>query len=107
MALTRPIFLQLGLLEFMDVYRFNVVSYVHKCIIRGDLAFKNSRCNRDPFLLKPEFHRLTQTQHAFSFVGPTEWNKLPLNLRKIENPQTFKKSVKQYFLSQYEGSAST
>ena len=102
LAHTRPLFLQLGLLEFMDVYRFNVLNNVHRCLSRGDLAFKNSRCNRDPFLIKPEFHRLTLTQHAFSYVGPTEWNKLPMSIRQIENQNTFKRSVKQYFLSQYE-----
>ena len=98
---TRPLFAQLGLLEFPDVYRYNILNYVFKALTKDKVTFNNVRNTRDPFLIKPAFHRLSKTQHAFSYTGPSEWNKLPLHLRKIDNYVRFKKSLKEYLLSSY------
>ena len=37
---------------------------------------------------------------SFSFYGPSEWNSLPVDLRKIENVDTFKRYLKIYFFKQ-------
>ena len=102
LAHTRPLFLQLGLLEFTDIYKYNLLNYVFKALSKNVFCFNNSRNSRDQFLIRPHFHRLTKTQHAFSYIGPTEWNKLPVNLRKIDDFKRFKRSLKSYFLSLYE-----
>ena len=101
LAHTRPLFSKLGILQFNDIYKFNLLSSVHKSISRNILVFNNCRNSRDSFLIKPVFHRLSKTQHSFSFTGPTEWNRLPLYLRKIEKFNHFKKSLKSYFLNSY------
>ena len=98
---TRPLFSELGILEFNDIYKLNLLNFVHKSLSKNILAFNNNRNSRDLFLIKPSFHRLTKTQHSFYFTGPTEWNKLPLSIRKIEKYNHFKKTLKSYFLSSY------
>ena len=101
LAHTRPLFYQLGLLQFIDIYKFSLLCYVHNLISKGKLSFNRARSLRDPYLLKPSLHKLTLTQHAFSFMGPNEWNKLPINLRKIEKLPKFKRNLKKYFLDSY------
>ena len=98
---TRPLFSQFGILEFNDIYRLNLLTYVHKYLSKKILTFNNSRDQRDLFVIRPSFHRLSKTQHAFSFTGPTEWNKLPIGIRKIEKLHIFKKYLKAHFLSLY------
>ena len=100
-AHTRPLFSQLGILEFEDVLKFDLLKYVHKSISKNIFSFNNNRASRDPYLIKPTFHRLSKTQHAFSFQGPTEWNKLPLHLRTIVDFRRFKLNLKRYLLERY------
>ena len=69
---TRPLFSELGILEFNDIYKLNLLNFVHKSLSKNILAFNNNRNSRDLFLIKPSFHRLTKTQHSFYFTGPTE-----------------------------------
>ena len=39
------------------------------------------------------------SQKAFSYRAPILWNKLPVNLRKLESLVQFKNSVKGHFLT--------
>ena len=45
--------------------------------------------------------RLTSGQHCISYQGPKDWNTLPLELRRTEKLDNFKKKLKKYFLRQY------
>ena len=100
-AHTRPLFSQLGLLKFTDILKFDLLKFVHKSISKNIFSFNSNRTSRDPYLIKPSFHRLSKTQHAFSYQGPTEWNKLPLHLRTIVDFRRFKLNLKTYLLEQY------
>ena len=96
---TGPLFSQLGLLPFNDIYKFHLLLTVHKYISQGFFTFLNNRIHRDPYLLSPKYHRLTTTQHAFSYTGPSQWNSLPLEIRMLEDQRKFKKSLKEHLLS--------
>ena len=100
-AHSRPLFSQLGVLEFTDILKFDLLKFVHKSISKNIFSFNNNRSSRDPYLIKPSFHRLSKTQQAFSYRGPTEWNKLPLYLRTLVDFRRFKKDLKRYLLEQY------
>ena len=51
--------------------------------------------------LRPQFHRLSTTQHSISYMGPTIWNSLPHEIRETPIISSFKRKVKQHFLSLY------
>ena len=98
---TNPLFKQLGLLKFLDIYKFHILVYMHKALSKGKYAPRHNLSTRNRDLAVPVFHSLTNTQRAVSFKGPTLWNELPLNLRSIERLNPFKKALKKYFLDQY------
>ena len=60
-------------------------------------------CNtRNAHLQRPSLHRLTGTQHAISFMGPSLWNGLPARISGITGFFRFKRSLKAHFLSSYD-----
>ena len=63
---------------------------------------KISYNTRNSFLkLKQPFRKTNQGQNCLSYFGPSVWNKLPQKVKDTENLNTFKHSVKKYFLEQY------
>ena len=73
-----------------------------KLIENGEFQTQQARPTRQNDLLLPEFHRLSLTQHAFSYKGPFTWNTLPITIRNIPKIKIFKKTLKTYLLEQYE-----
>ena len=50
--------------------------------------------------LKPVMNYKSYGEKSFSFYGPSVWNSLPFDLRRIENIDTFKRHLKTYFFKQ-------
>ena len=98
---TSPLFLQLGLLKFKDIYKFFMCVHMFKSLSEGQFQISHQLDTRNANLAKVEFHRLTLCQQAVSFRGPHIWNSLPLYLRKISSFSLFKKKLKSYFVAQY------
>ena len=98
---TSPLFLKFGLLKFSDIYRFNLLQRMFKEIQNGNFSVDHSRFTRNRNLAAPTFHRLSLSQHAFSFSGPSHWNALPNYLRIIPKFRNFKRELKSYLLDQY------
>ena len=97
---TSPLFRRLGLLTVIDVFKFQLLVQMYKAN-KGDYKVSHQLNTRNRNILQPSFHRLTKTQHAFSHIGPSEWNKLPLILKESENIKLFKKKLKKFFIDQY------
>ena len=98
---TDPLFRRLGLLKFADIYLYHILVYMFKAIKRGEYTQTRNLNTRSTGLAQPVFHRLTTTQHAISFTGPTAWNNLPNQMRSIEKIGTFKRTLKAYLISNY------
>ena len=99
---TTPLFCKLNLLKFQDIYKFQICVKMFKLIENGEFQTQQARPTRQNDLLLPEFHRLSLTQHAFSYKGPFTWNTLPITIRNIPKIKIFKKTLKTYLLEQYE-----
>ena len=98
---TNPLFFQLKILKFDDIYRFFLCIYMFKARKYGLYSSRHNRNTRNRELACPPFHRLSQTQRSVSFAGPLVWNMLPSSLRSIDNLASFKFKLKQYFISRY------
>ena len=98
---TGSIFKKLKLLKLIDIHKFEVFKYVFK--YRNDVSYAvgHARDTRNRNLLVPKPRKLTKTQKFISFVGPQEWNKLPVFLKESRNINVFKKSLKNHLLSFY------
>ena len=95
------LFLKLGLLKFCDVYKYHLLLRMFKEVKDGNFKVEHGRGTRNCNLAAPTFHRLTLSQHAFSFTGPSHWNALPQYLRNIPKFQPFKRALKSFLLDQY------
>ena len=98
---TTQIFANLKLLKLKDIYLYNLLTHMHKALSKGKFQSIHNLNTRTNATARPKFHRLTLSQHAVSFTGPTQWNKLPNNLRSIDNIFSFKKALKKYLLDDY------
>ena len=61
---------------------------------------RNLRSNDRVLLCVPKTMQVKYGDRAFSCAGPKLWNKLPLDIRKIEQVDTFKKELKTYLFKQ-------
>ena len=98
---TTPLFSRLGLLKFLDIYKFYICVHMHKFLSSGNFRINHNINTRNSNLALPSFHRLTTSQQAFSYCGPSIWNTLPKNLREIKSLKSFKISVKLFLLDRY------
>ena len=94
-----PLFHNLKILKFEDIYRYQISLYMHQS--QEQFMCQHTRNTRNRNLTVPIFHRLSQTQHAVSFKGPHVWNSLPTALRSINNIFTFKRKLKNFLISSY------
>ena len=98
---TTPLFHELGLLKFVDIYNFNLLVHMHKAISRGEYSQTHNLNTRNRNAAVSVYHRLTLTKHAVSYVGPKAWNQLPENIRSIPEIVPFKKAIKGHLLDKY------
>ena len=98
---TSPMFYSLRLLKFVDIHKFNVLIKMFRLIQEGKFSVSRIINTRNRNSAVPTFHRLTISQHAFSFVGPSLWNRLPDSLREITTERIFRKKLRNYLIEQY------
>ena len=99
---TSPLFHRLNILKLEDLYKFQLSVFMYKSVARGEYSVQHSLNTRSRNLAAPLFHRLTLTQRAVSFAGPSMWNKIPVNIRNCETLPIFKRNLKSWFIDQYQ-----
>ena len=68
------------------------------------LDFKTHNCRPNEFLmLKTPFYKTKYGMRTFKYNAPRLWNALPLDIRTIENVDSFKKSIKTLLIQDTEG----
>ena len=92
---------RLNILKFIDIYNYFTVIYVFNKMKEGRYLPIHDLHLRNQGLAVPVYQSLTTTQHSIDFCGPHIFNKLPQNIRNLKNLNTFKRMVKQHYLSQY------
>ena len=60
---------------------------------------RSLRSNNDTRQLKVTIPKLKRTaKWAYTYIAPTKWNAIPLNIRLVINPMVFKIRVKKYLI---------
>ena len=98
---TDPLFKCLNILKIEDIYKLNLLLYVHKSRSQGNFQRSHNINTRSSNFATPMFHRLGQTQRAVSYAGPNAWNDIPHNLQEIEKLSKFKSEIKKLFVGNY------
>ena len=96
---TRPLFFELKLLNLEDIYRYFVGIFMFKNI--DHFRTNHDRATRNLDLAIPRFCRLTKCQQSIMFTGPNIWNTLPASVKRSSSLPTFKKNLKDHFISSY------
>ena len=99
LAHTPPLFRKFGLLNVVDLYKFQAIVETHKKIQKGAYKIEHNVNTRNRNLSKPKFHRLDRTQQSIAHSGPKLWNLIPEEIRSIKSIPKFKKQLKIYYLS--------
>ena len=102
-AHTNPIFRDLNILKFEDVYNYRMGIYMFKNINAFNShvpAHDYETRSRDS--LNSVFQRLTLTQRqSLQFQGPKIWNSIPDYIKTAPSLNIFKRNYKKFLLSRY------
>ena len=61
----------------------------------------HSHSTRFAHHVRPEYERLSLTQHSLKYSGPTYWNSLPDNIKQVQSVASFKRILKNSIISYY------
>ena len=98
---TNEYFKTLGILKFLDLYKFQALLYMYKFKDSPQFVRAHNLNTRNSSFLVPSFNRLDLCQHSITFTGPTFWNELPQYLKELDTISKFKWAVMQHILDQY------
>ena len=112
---TEPRMKKIGLLRFDDLYRQQCLVLIHDSVFKKapetiqqliQLDHDSSRYRlrnqvANPLNLKVPNLKTRVGSHSFCVKGPSFWNEIPNELKKIEKREIFKNSVKRFFLHKY------
>ena len=106
-----PALKELRLLPVSDVFRYRDAVQMFKCMNnqaptylkimfdkRSQIHDYNTRNSNDINLVKC---RTTLAQNSFYYRGAVVWNSLPPEIRNLSNLNTFKRNLRNYFLSSW------
>ena len=79
----------------------NIAPDYSTCLIQlREVKRRASRLDDDFFMLKvPPKSNFSRTEAAFCHAGPKVWNKLPFNVRSINEVGRFKSALKTHFFN--------
>ena len=99
-----PLFLQLKLLKFRDIYKFNLGTYMYNNIEKFSSNLQSNeystRSGNNYYL--PTFQRLSLTlNQSILYQAPSNWNNIPQFVKNTPSINSFKKHYKDFLLSEY------
>ena len=109
---THPLFFELKLLKFVDIYRLEVAkfmfSYTHMALPEPLSNLFNYTTNvhdhqtRQSEAIRANFFRTTTADKSALNTGPDIWNKLPDYIKTKRNIKSFAHGVRKYIFINYE-----
>ena len=101
LAPTKPLFHSSNLLTLADIHKYLVSVYMFKNRNSLNHNRHHHHHTRNHNQLLPSFRRLTTTQQSLSYSGPKIWNSLPDNVKNCKSVNTFKRTLKKFYVTLY------
>ena len=100
---TDPIFYNLKLMKFKDIYNYNLGVYMFKNIGNFESSFRvNPYQTRSGDYYASPLHRLTLTQNlSIQYQGPIIWENIPVHIRQCPSIASFKHNYRSFLISRY------
>ena len=104
---TGPVFVENKLLSFENASVYICLLFVYKMLFfHNDLTWFSFYANpsyntRYSTLrnLRVPYIRTSHSRQSIDYLGPVLWNSMPLEIKKVENPNTFKRLLKSHLLT--------
>ena len=102
-AHSNPIFSNLHILKFNDIYRYNLGIYMYKHIDQFDSNLYNPPYStRSGIHHEPSYQRLTVTQNqSIHYQVPSNWLRIPQTIKDQASLNSFKHRYKSFLISNY------
>ena len=100
---TDPIFCNLKLMKFKDIYNYHLGVYMFKNIGNFESSFRvNPYQTRSGDYYASPLLRLTLTQNqSIQYQGPIIWEDIPLHIRQCPSIASFKHNYRSFLISRY------
>ena len=103
---TGPVFVENKLLSFENASIYMCLLFVYKMLFfHNDLTWFSFYANpsyntRYSTLrnLRVPYIRTSHSRQSIDYLGPVLWNSMPVEIKKVENPNTFKRLLKSHLL---------
>ena len=107
-----PLLLELHWLPVKSRIDYKIATLIFKCLDKSAPTYLmqliqlhepvlNLRSGNKKLLVEKTAHYKSVGERSFYFYGPKLWNSLPLDIRKIENFDIFKRHLKTYLFHNY------
>ena len=110
-APSRPLFVQLGLLNIYQIYKYQLAIYMYKILLKQVPLLNHQRFSTGSSIhsydtrfkidLYKQAHRTNLRQSTICFQGPRLWNNLPESMKLSSSLAIFRKNLKLFLLSEY------
>ena len=104
LAHTRPLLKSNKILNVYDLYRFTILKDYFRKHVLADRNHQHPRHNyntRNHRAIMPDRHRRTIFERSSLYAAPLHFNNLPPGLKAIQTFNKYKRSLKEFYLSQY------
>ena len=102
-----PILMQLHWLPIQQRILFKVLLLVYKSVngkgpdylkelLVPYIPSRSLRSGSHLLLQEPDYHYVETRKRAFGYIGPREWNLLPIHIRSCDSIDCFKRALKTY-----------
>ena len=111
---------RIGVAEFKEINWLNINDRFSQCVLSSIYKFSNSECleyfdeiyfpaepsninTRSSFTrLKKPLRKSKKDLNSASCSGPSLWNKLPIEMKRLGSANSFKHNLKNYYLTKME-----
>lgn len=100
---TDPLFFELKLLKFSDIYKNNLAAYMYRNIDKFASQWRpNIHSTRSGATYVPQFQNSTLTKNqSIKYQAPALWNLIPIDIRNSPSYSSFKRRLKKYLITKY------
>ena len=98
---TNELFRNSRILKLDDIHKFELAIYMYKNHSLPIFQYPHNHLTRNRGLSNPLYQRLSLTQQSVYYRGPIVWNNLPNEVRNSPSICSFKRVLKDHFLSFY------
>ena len=101
---TNHLFFSNSIMKLEDLLKYRQAVYMY-CNINNQYVRSHHYSTRHRSNLLPPFQRLSSTQQSLSFSAPSIWNQIPNELKSAPSLPIFKRSLKNFYCSNYNTDA--